>query len=133
MMDARTLTIQFVTQTITQFLVPLLMVILTYASAQVTRWLLARVSKERLILAKQIVLMAVNTSEQLGATGKIEDKYSFALQQAQKMLNSRGIYINIEELIQMVESTVFEEFNKFPDVSATSPTEPMTVEAVDSE
>lgn len=63
-------------------------------------------------LAKQAVLAA----EQLGITGVIEDKKSWAFALVNELLKKQGINVTAEQIDAAIEATVMQEFNKPTDV-----------------
>lgn len=58
-----------------------------------------------------IARMAVLAAEQLGITGAIDDKKSYAITVAERMLAERGIKVDLDALDAAIEAAVAEELN----------------------
>jgi hypothetical protein len=59
-----------------------------------------------------VIPLFVAAAEQAKASGFIHDKKAYALEIAQKYLDERGWKIDLDILDALIESAVYEEFNK---------------------
>ena len=116
MEEGRQLLVLFVTDVITNFVIPLLLVIISIAAYRLQEWLLMKFSSERLAVIKNVAGIAVRSAEQLGATNRIADKYAYALERTQAALLQRGINVDVKELSAIIEAEVREQFTMFPEI-----------------
>lgn len=77
------------------------------------RWLHARFSKQRYDLAVSIIRAAVMTAEQLGYTKDAAEKLRIAIDAAKASLASNGIHLDVGELINIIESIVYDELTRW--------------------
>ncbi len=88
--------------------------LLGWLLTQASIWVKARINETQMGVVVQVVQIAVAAAEQMGATKAIRDKKQYAVNQAQRMLDARGIKISASEIEAQVEAEVFNAINKFP-------------------
>lgn len=99
---------QFVTNT----LIMLALAVIPLIGNAVRNLLNANKDNAALQTILDVARMAVLAAEQLGLTGVIDDKKSYAITVAERMLAERGIKVDIDALDAAIEAAVAEELNR---------------------
>lgn len=96
-------------------IVPLVLGVIGLAGA----WLMQKIKEARAKLTNEqnwiidnVIDSAVLAAEQVGLNEEITDKQIYAIDVAEKALASRGIKLELDEIVARIEAAVFAQFNR---------------------
>lgn len=96
---------------INEALVILVVALIGLVAWKLRGWLQLKVDGQHLQVVNWVALMAVQAAEQYGGSGEEKKREAVAL--AEKWLEERGIYLDLNVLDAAIEAAVFAELNHF--------------------
>ena len=93
-------------------IVSLITALLGMITFQITNYLKVKLGAERWRQLQEITHVAIHAAEQLGASGKIKNKFEYAKTQIKNELSKRGLDWDEEAVKAAIEASIKENFKK---------------------
>ena len=93
---------------LTEIIVALIGLLASVLTILVTPWIRSKVGNARWEQLQMIARVAVQAAEQLGVTGKVDNKFEFAMNRVQKELSEYRLSFDQETIRDAIESAVLE-------------------------